>query len=230
MILFSKYACIGLFLSFALSACVDVIYQETRNEISVVKTASPPNVTQAGEVITYTYEIKNNTIGPKPSEEQQMENDADFPLSPITIVVTDFPLDGPVVCNATVLKSGESTTCKATYTVTENDIANGSVTNNAVVTGSFTSNDKHYYDKDAMNKTVIVNHTITVTASVTVPVGRSVPTAAEPTIAPTIASTMTPTQSSPVLTGEVTYCNPATYTMSLRFDQSFIPRTHLKNG
>jgi hypothetical protein len=219
----SKFACIGIFLTLGLSACVDVIYKDTGGEISMKKTASPSFVAQAGEVITYTYEIKNNTIGPKPSEEQQMGNDALFPLSPITIAVTDSPLDGPVVCNATVLKSGESTTCKATYTVTENDIANGGVTNNAVVTGSFTSNDKHYFDKDEMNKTVKANHTVTVTASVTIPVGLSVPTASTEPAVTQAQPTVTPTLPSPILTGEVTYCNAATFTMNLRFDHSFVP-------
>jgi hypothetical protein len=201
----SIFACIGLFFMLALSACTDQVYKETGKELSLTEMASPATVSLAGQVITYTYTVTNNTI----------LNGGDR-LSAITIAVTDSPLDSPVVCSFASLKGGESTICKAKYTATEKDIANGSVTHNAIVTGIFTSTDTIYPDHGSNNVNVVANHTATASASVTVNVDLSVPTA-------TTEPTMTPTPPLPILTGEVTYCEPASYTMNLRLDHSFVP-------
>jgi hypothetical protein len=198
----SIFACVGIFFMLALSACTDVVYKETGKELSMAEMASPLTVSLVGQVITFTYEVKNNTTSDQFSE--------------MTIAVTDSPLDGPVVCNATNVKPGESTACKATYTVTEKDIANGGVTHNASVTGSFTSNDLIYPPGEYYYNIVKAKHSASANASVTVTVDLSVPTA-------TTEPTMTPTQPSPILTGEVTYCNPASSTMNLRLDHSFVP-------
>jgi hypothetical protein len=202
----SLYAFIGVFFMFGLAGCVDKVYAETGNELTLRKTVSPLSVSLPGQVITYTYEVKNNTL----------KNSANY-LSAMTIVVTDSPLDGPVVCNDTSLDPEESTICTATYTVTENDIANGSVGGEAFVTGSFTSHDEIYPKKDGLERIFVdTKHTANATANVTVTVDLSVPTA-------TTVPTMTPTMPSPILTGEVTYCDVATFTMNLRFDHSFVP-------
>jgi hypothetical protein len=198
----SIFAFISLFFMLGMSACTDVVYKETGKELALTEKASPLTVSLAGQVITYTYEVINNTTGDQ--------------FSAMTIAVTDSPLDGPVVCNATSIKPGASTACKATYTVTEKDIANGSVTHNASVTGNFNSNDQIYPPGEYYYNIVAAKHTASATASVTVNVDLSVPTA-------TTEPTMTPTLPLPILTGEVTYCNAATYTMNLRFDHSFVP-------
>jgi hypothetical protein len=201
----SIFACIGIFFMLVLSGCEDVVYKETGKELSLTEIASPSTVSLAGQVITYTYTVTNNTI----------LNSSDR-LSAIAIAVTDSPLDGPVVCSFASLKGGESTICKAKYTVTEKDIANGAVTSNASVTGSFTSTDTIYPDHGSNNVNVDSNHTASATANVTVNVDLSVPT-------PTTEPTMTPTQPLPILTGDVTYCSAITSTMNLRLDHSFVP-------
>jgi hypothetical protein len=204
----SLYAFISLFFIFGLAGCVDHVYAETGNELIMRKIPSPLTVSLAGQVITYTYEVKNNTL----------KNSANY-LSAMTIVVTDSPLDGPIVCNSTVLKPEEITNCKATYTVTDKDIANGSVGGEAFVTGSFTSHDEIYPKKDGLDRIFVdTEHTANATANVTVNVDLSVPTA-------TTEPTITPTPPLPILTGEVTYCNAATSFMNLRFDHSFVPNS-----
>lgn len=191
---------------FALSACTDVIYKETGKEISLRKTVNLTTVSEPGQVLTYTYEVKNNTVFP-----------SGYQFSAMKIVVTDSPLDGLVTCGAISLASEASTICTAKYTVTEKDIANGSVTNDALVTASYTTEDCIYASNIASScDFFVVNHTATAKDSVTVNVDLSIPTA-------TTEPTMTPTQPSPVLTGEVTYCDPATDTMNLRIDHTFVP-------
>ena len=88
---------------FGLAGCVDRVYAETGNELIMRKIPSPLTVSLAGQMITYTYEVKNNTL----------KNTANY-LSAMTIVVTDAPLDGPIVCNSTILKPEEITNCMAT--------------------------------------------------------------------------------------------------------------------
>lgn len=202
----SIYAFISLFFIFGLTGCYDRVYEVTGKELSLRKTVSPLTVSLPGQVIKYTYEVKNNTL----------KNSANY-LSAMAIVVTDSPLDGPVVCSTTSLNPEESTTCKATYTVTDKDIANGSVGGESFVTGSFTSHDEIYPKKDGLDRIFVdTEHTANATANVTVNVDLSVPTA-------TTEPTMTPTPPLAILTGEVTYCNAATYFMNLRFDHSFVP-------
>jgi hypothetical protein len=200
-----------------LAACDDRVYVQTGKELSLSKSASPLTVQHAGMVISYTYVVTNNT-----------NPQVDVGLSGITIALADSPLDGPVVCPFTMLKQGETMTCHATYTVTDQDIANGGVTNKATATGDFTSQDclystsKDYYKCDLTN----AKHTVTASASAVVTVYGTAPTDTE-TPTPTATEpppSATPTQSlPPILLGDVSYCDPLLHLMNMPFVNGFSP-------
>lgn len=90
-------------------------------DISLVKTADITDITDAvaGETtVTYTFEVTNTGKG-----------------TLTDIVLVDDLLGGEITLGTTTLKSGESTTGTATYTLTQEDIDNGEVPNTAEVTG-----------------------------------------------------------------------------------------------
>jgi uncharacterized repeat protein (TIGR01451 family) len=82
-----------------------------------VKSASPGSVSAVGAVITYSFVVTNT-------------GNVTF----VDVVVADG-LAGlsPVSCPVTTLAPGASTTCSATYTVTQSDLNNGGVVNAATV-------------------------------------------------------------------------------------------------
>ena len=63
-----------------------------------------------------------------------MTNSGNVTIS--AIAVSDDTVDAPPVCLATTLAPADSTTCTATYTVTQADLDAGKVTNVAGATGS----------------------------------------------------------------------------------------------
>jgi uncharacterized repeat protein (TIGR01451 family) len=87
--------------------------------LSIEKSASPATYDHAGQTITYTYTVTNTAKA------------GGFPLSGVT--VTD-PLTGGCTIEVT-LDPGESATCTATYTVTQEDMTAGSITNTATASG-----------------------------------------------------------------------------------------------
>jgi uncharacterized repeat protein (TIGR01451 family) len=93
--------------------------------INIVKSATPALVHAAGDMITYRFTVTDTG------------NDT---LHDITVTDTqDVPagsLDGPVSCPDTTLTPGASTTCTATYTVTQADIDNGGVSDSATASGT----------------------------------------------------------------------------------------------
>jgi uncharacterized repeat protein (TIGR01451 family) len=91
---------------------------EPKPDIALVKSASPGQYGEAGEVITYTYTVANT---------------GDVTLHGIT--VTDDRISAPVTCLVTTLPPGESTTCESAYIVTQADVDAGHVTNTATATG-----------------------------------------------------------------------------------------------
>jgi hypothetical protein len=80
--------------------------------------------TGVGEVITYSYTVTDNTAWS------------------LTNVNVSDPMAGlsPISCPGTTLAAygqpGDSMTCTATYTVTANDVENGSISNTGEVTGN----------------------------------------------------------------------------------------------
>jgi uncharacterized repeat protein (TIGR01451 family) len=83
--------------------------------MSLTKTPNPTTYTQVGDKITYTYVITNTgNVTLK---------------APFT--VTDDHITGAIACGSTDLAPGGTTTCTATYTITQADMDAGSVTNTA---------------------------------------------------------------------------------------------------
>ncbi|MGC4766913.1 DUF7507 domain-containing protein [Micromonospora sp. DT46] len=91
-------------------------------KLGLTKTGTPTSGLQAGDKVTYTYTVTNQSTGT---------------VNPITgITVNDNTVTG-ITCQATSLAPGASTTCTGTYTVTKADVANGKIVNIAQATGSF---------------------------------------------------------------------------------------------
>ncbi|MDO9456907.1 hypothetical protein, partial [Nocardioides sp.] len=92
--------------------------------IDLVETAGPPTdangsgTVDAGDTITYTYSVTNTGS-----------------TTLVGLVVADG-IPGTPVCAATTLAPGATTTCTATYTITQADIDAGQVTNPATATGT----------------------------------------------------------------------------------------------
>ncbi len=92
--------------------------------MTVTKSASPTTVTTAGQTISYSFLVKNT---------------GNVTITEITVNDTLTAPAGPalsVTCPATSLLPGATTTCTATYTVTQNDVNNGAINNSATVTGT----------------------------------------------------------------------------------------------
>ncbi len=85
--------------------------------ITLDKQAIDPVGGSAGDSVDYTFTVTNTGN-----------------VTLTTVVVTD-PMVGAVTCPVTTLASTESTTCTATYTLTQADVDAGEVVNTAIVTG-----------------------------------------------------------------------------------------------
>lgn len=91
--------------------------------LTLAKTASVAGAGVAGEAVTYTFEVTNSgnvTIAGIAIDEISFSGTGSLPTA---------------VCEQTTLDAGESTTCTATYTLTQADVNAGAVTNMATATG-----------------------------------------------------------------------------------------------
>jgi uncharacterized repeat protein (TIGR01451 family) len=86
--------------------------------INLDKQAGVPSGNFAGDTIDYDFVVTNTGN------------------VTLTGIVIDDPLVGTVSCPTTTLAPGESTTCTATYTLTQADVDAGVVDNTATVTGT----------------------------------------------------------------------------------------------
>ncbi len=100
-------------------------------DISLDKQAGVPSGNSAGDSIDYTFLVTNT---------------GNVTLDPVNV---DDPTANPVTCPVTVLAPGESTTCTATYTLTQVDVDAGHVANTATVTGT----DPHATEVTAVDST-----------------------------------------------------------------------------
>ena len=103
-----------LFLLFFSGICFADVMAQT-DVLTVKKTASPRSFSEVGEQIVYTYEISADRYV--------------FDLS-----VNDDVI-GKIDCPDSI--NAKTITCTATYTITEEDILNGSVSNEVTVSGSY---------------------------------------------------------------------------------------------
>jgi uncharacterized repeat protein (TIGR01451 family) len=93
--------------------------------IDLVKTASPTAVTAAGQLVTYAFVVTNTGT-----------------LALSNVSVSDAFTSGgtgsmsAITCQAATLAPGASTTCTATYVVSQADVDAGQVTNTAVASGT----------------------------------------------------------------------------------------------
>lgn len=90
--------------------------------LGLTVSATPNTYSQAGQVITFTYVIKNN---------------GSTTLGPAQFTVTDALVSStPINCGAsTTLSPGASTTCTATYTISQPDMSAASISNSATASG-----------------------------------------------------------------------------------------------
>ncbi len=98
--------------------------------ISVVKTADVPSVSAVGQQVTYAFTVTNSgnvTLDNVDVTDAQVSPSLDASLGPITCTTGT---NGSIT-----LAPGASDSCRATYTVTKADLAEGSVTDTATVTG-----------------------------------------------------------------------------------------------
>jgi uncharacterized repeat protein (TIGR01451 family) len=92
--------------------------------LTVVKTATPGAAGAAGDVVTYSFLVTNT---------------GNVTMDNVDIHENTFTGTGtlsPITCPATTLVPGASTTCTATYTLTQADADSGAVTNTASATGT----------------------------------------------------------------------------------------------
>ncbi|WP_136443917.1 DUF7507 domain-containing protein [Pacificoceanicola onchidii] len=105
----------------------DAIYPvDAQPALTLAKDSDPSDVTYAaaGDVITYSYTLTNNS-------------NAAFDQD---VTITDNRFDAPFLCRPAsegVFNVGESFTCMADYTVTQDDLDAGSVTNEALANTVF---------------------------------------------------------------------------------------------
>lgn len=90
--------------------------------LGLTKTANPTTYSQAGQTITFSYEIRNT---------------GSLAIGPAQFAITDNRISGPFPCgaNGTTLNPGQTVTCTANYTVTQQDMGVNAVTNSATASG-----------------------------------------------------------------------------------------------
>jgi len=117
-------AIIGLFIVLGCKSCVTP-------QMDFDKSAQPSIFTGPGEVITYTYTLKNtNSVV-------------------LTFSITDDKL-GAVPCQVSELGAGATATCQLTYTTTEEDVAIGVIQNTASAIGAVGPQGPFTFDETVM--------------------------------------------------------------------------------
>ena len=106
------------------SGLVQTTVRTTENKVlTLTKSASPTTYSQAGQVITYTYAIKNSGT---------------TALGPAQFTVRDDHISAPINCGSatTTIQPNETISCNASYTISQNDMTLAQLTNNATASGA----------------------------------------------------------------------------------------------
>ncbi len=120
--------------------------------VTLDKQAGTPSGNNAGDTIDYTFVVTNT---------------GNVTLTGITV---DDPLVGTVDCPTTTLAPTESTTCTATYTLTQADVDAGVVDNSATVTGT-DPNDTDVTDVDTASVDIPAEPAIALDKQAGIPTG-----------------------------------------------------------
>ncbi|MEV7777631.1 Ig-like domain-containing protein [Kitasatospora sp. NPDC088351] len=92
--------------------------------LTIAKSVTPTTVSAAGQTVTYSFLVTNT---------------GNVALTGVEVTETAFSGTGTAptaTCPQTTLAPGASTTCTATYTVTQADVDSGTITNTAIATGT----------------------------------------------------------------------------------------------
>ncbi|MCL2736004.1 MAG: Ig-like domain-containing protein [Propionibacteriaceae bacterium] len=104
-------------------------------ELQLSATASPTSVTTAGTTVQYTFTVTN----PDPVTVSGLTVSMAGPyVGPTAEGFSGTGTLSAITCNATTLPANGSTTCHASYTVTQQDIDNGGVTGTAIASATAT--------------------------------------------------------------------------------------------
>ncbi|MFD0635574.1 DUF7507 domain-containing protein [Catenulispora yoronensis] len=120
-------------------------------QLTVTKSANPTTVTAAGQHVVYSFEVSNP---------------GHVTITDLGVTDTAFSGTGstPVItCPVTTLAPGGSTTCTASYIVTQADVDAGQIANTAVAHGSSPTGDA--VDSPPSSATVTAKHTPSLTVS-----------------------------------------------------------------
>jgi len=104
------------------------------SEMTITK-SDPAGVMTVGQVVTYSFTVTNTGT-----------------LTLTGLVVTDTEL-ASVTCDTTTLAAGESTNCSGDYTITSEDVTNGTITNTATAAAT----DSNLDPVGATSNTVVSN-------------------------------------------------------------------------
>ena len=105
--------------------------------LSITKAATPTTLTQAGETITYTFDVTN--MGNVDLTDVGVTDNPQSPAGPLTTGPTCQSLANPSgTCSGatTSLVPGQEAVFTATYVVTQADVDHGSVVDHATATGT----------------------------------------------------------------------------------------------
>ncbi len=139
------------------SSSVTVAASSATSSLSLVKTSSSRNYTQAGQAIPYSYRVTNTGT---------------TTLSDVGVTDDLVPAVGCPVATHGVLTPGAAETCTGTYTVTQEDVDNGSLTNTATANAT---NPQEVAEASAISSVTLpyVGLKITTTSLPTLTLGQS---------------------------------------------------------
>ncbi|HTU14972.1 MAG TPA: DUF11 domain-containing protein [Solirubrobacterales bacterium] len=128
---------------------------ESVHEITIVKSATsggnPITTLTLGMVVDYSFVVTNT---------------GNVTLTAVGVTDTQTPpsgpLDGPVTCLVTTLQPGNSTVCSGQYTVTQDDIDNGTLHDSAVANGTPPSGPSIESEPDELTLPAVVDPSLTI--------------------------------------------------------------------